>query len=191
MSFKNAYNDTMGVEGGYVFDPTDRGGETYKGISRVYNHNWKGWDIIDSYKPFTNGYNELYSNPRLQKLTENLYKRDYWDKPYLEAVDKLWEKLAEKLFDTGVNVGMGRASKWLQSSLNLLNRNGKYYQDISADGMIGPQTIRILEEAMKCNPKQRILNVFAVHQGEHYKAIMERDKTQERFVGWFDRLTYK
>ncbi len=38
MSFTNAYDETMGYEGGYVHDPTDRGGETYKGISSFLHH---------------------------------------------------------------------------------------------------------------------------------------------------------
>jgi len=190
MSFKNAYDDTMGYEGGYVFDPTDRGGETYKGISRKHNPHWQGWGIVDSYKPITDK-KLLYNNTALDYLTRSYYQAEYWIKPSFDEVDTLWDVLAEKLFDTGVNVGTGRVSKWLQSTLNLLNRNNKYYRDIKVDGGIGPKTIQTLKDAMGCNPKERILTVVAIHQGEHYKGIMERDKTQERYVGWYDRLTYK
>lgn len=191
MSFDNAYKETMHFEGGYSFDPNDRGGETYRGISRKYNPTWAGWVTIDKHNPITNGAQTLYNDPILNEQVKTFYMDEYWLRPRFNSVDVIWEVLGEKLFDTGVNVGVGRASKWLQSTLNLLNRNQKYYDDITVDGGIGPKTIGTLQRAMNCNPKERILIVFAIHQGEHYKGIMERDKTQERFVGWFDRLTYK
>jgi len=190
MPFDNAYTETMGAEGGYVFDPTDRGGETYKGISRVYWPVWTGWAIIDRYKPITDK-GVLYKDKELDALTRKFYKKEFWDINKLDDVDAVSVTLAEKLFDTGVNVGTGTAAKWLQSSLNLLNRNQKNYPDIKVDGKIGPNTIKTLQEAIKSSPIDRILTVFAIHQGGHYKAIMEKDPTQERFIGWFDRLVYK
>jgi lysozyme family protein len=195
MSYTNAFDETMGYEGGYAFDPDDRGGETYKGISRKHNPHWEGWKIIDIYKgqsmAFRDGYDILYRDKGLNKKVMDFYESEYWTKPHFDAVDIIWETLAEKMFDTGVNVGTGRVAKWLQSTLNLLNRNDKYYRDITVDGGIGPKTLKTLEAAMGCNPKDRILTVLVLHQGEHYKSIMERDKTQEKYVGWFDRLTYK
>ena len=44
--FKKAYDKTMGHEGGYVHDPDDAGGETYKGISRRYHPGWEGWKVV-------------------------------------------------------------------------------------------------------------------------------------------------
>ena len=37
MSYDKAFKEVAAIEGGYVNDPQDTGGETYKGISRV-NH---------------------------------------------------------------------------------------------------------------------------------------------------------
>jgi len=88
----------------------------------------------------------------------------------------------------GVNVGVIRAAEWLQSSLNLLNRGKR--SDIKVDGGIGPTTLRELQECIKTNPIKRLMNVFSVHQGEHYKGIMERDASQKRYVGWFDRVGF-
>lgn len=191
MSFNKAFNETMDYEGGYVFDPVDTGGETYKGISRRYNPTWMGWKIVDSYKPFTNGYAAMYADPELNTQVKFFYEAEYWLKPQFDEVDHIWEELAEKLFDTGVNVGVGRVSKWLQASLNLLNRNNKYYQDITVDGGIGPQTLKTLKKAMESNPKSRIMTVLVLHQGEHYMNIMRKNPSQERYVGWFDRLSYE
>ena len=41
----------MEHEGGYVDDRDDRGGETYRGISRNNFPDWKGWKKIDGFKP--------------------------------------------------------------------------------------------------------------------------------------------
>ena len=48
--FKEAFELTLAHEGGYVKDPDDRGGETYKGIARRYNPGWSGWARIDKAK---------------------------------------------------------------------------------------------------------------------------------------------
>ena len=41
--FRLAYKKIEAAEGGYVNDPDDKGGETYKGISRKANPDWNGW----------------------------------------------------------------------------------------------------------------------------------------------------
>ena len=48
--FNLAYKKLEVAEGGYVNDPDDKGGETYKGISRKANPNWAGWISIDQIK---------------------------------------------------------------------------------------------------------------------------------------------
>lgn len=189
MPFDKAYNHTMGIEGGYANDPTDRGGETYKGISRRWWPLWEGWKIIDSLKPIKS-VRDLNNHPELEKLVRLFYEKEFWVKPGLYRIDEIEPTMAEKLFDTGINVDMSRACRWFQSSLNLLNRNQKYYQDIAVDGKIGPMTATTFKKALESNPLKRIVVVFAIHQGNHYVSIMERDKSQEKYVGWFDRVYY-
>ncbi len=48
--FKTAIEATLKAEGGYVNDPDDPGGETYKGIARNRNSKWSGWTHIDLLK---------------------------------------------------------------------------------------------------------------------------------------------
>ncbi len=50
MSFEEALDHTLQFEGGYANDPADRGGETFRGISRVSHPDWPGWAEIDHYK---------------------------------------------------------------------------------------------------------------------------------------------
>jgi len=48
--FNQALQMVLQNEGGYVNDPNDPGGETYKGIARKMNSNWIGWQLIDLQK---------------------------------------------------------------------------------------------------------------------------------------------
>ena len=49
-NFEDEFNRIIFVEGGYVNDPSDAGGETYLGISRKANPYWKGWEMVDTIK---------------------------------------------------------------------------------------------------------------------------------------------
>ena len=44
--FKIAFQKTLLHEGNYSNDPSDLGGETYKGIARNIHSSWSGWRII-------------------------------------------------------------------------------------------------------------------------------------------------
>ena len=120
-SFETAYNKTMGHEGGYVNDPDDKGGETFRGISRVHYPDWQGWAIIDDF--IKNG----QQPPDLDLLVQSFYKKHYWDKC---KGDLLPHTIAEELFDTAVNMGVRTAGRFLQRSLNALNRNQTLYPDL-------------------------------------------------------------
>ena len=48
--FDKALRKLLAIEGGYVNDPGDPGGETYKGVARRYNASWPGWSRIDAAK---------------------------------------------------------------------------------------------------------------------------------------------
>ena len=45
-NFNQAFKKVMSAEGGYVNDPDDPGGETYKGVARKMNPRWSGWAIV-------------------------------------------------------------------------------------------------------------------------------------------------
>ena len=60
--FASAFAATMKAEGGYVNDPQDPGGETYKVIACKMNSKWDGWTIIDLAKKEKNFPANLDSN---------------------------------------------------------------------------------------------------------------------------------
>lgn len=83
------------IEGGYVNDPRDPGGETNFGISK-----------------------RSYPKENIKTLTREraieLYKRDYRDRP---GCDKLPPRLAVALFDCAVNQGATIAPQLMQRAL--------------------------------------------------------------------------
>ena len=182
--FDRAYANTMGHEGGYSNDPDDVGGETYKGISRVYNPTWPGWDIIDSTHRDT-----YYDNAELDRLVKLLYKQKYWE-PF--RGDYMPEAIAVEMFDTAVNMGVHRAVKFLQTTLNLLNRNQKLYYDIVEDGDYGNATHRALSKYLSSRGSDvnLVVKMLNVLQGAHYINYMKKSPTQEKYArGWFKRVT--
>jgi len=186
-NFDKAYSKTMSHEGGYVHDPDDAGGETYKGIARVYNGKWFGWEIIDEYKGEPNFPTNLNQSTRLQNEVEDFYKKKYWDVNKLDDVDS--QDVAEEMFDTGVNMGTGRASKFLQECLNYLNRNGSLFNDLVVDGAIGPASLGALKTILNGGDEKILLTMLNVCQGRHYMEYMRKSPTQEKYArGWFKRV---
>jgi lysozyme family protein len=159
MSFKNALEKTLDHEGRVLTnDPHDRGGETYWGISRKWFPKWPGWFLLDGGADPT------------PELVAAHYHIHFW-KPL--QCENMPEAIAEKLFDTAVNIGIDRAVKILQACVN-----------VKTDGHIGPVTLAAVSA---CN-EAACLHVFREIQAEYYQAIVRNDPTQERFLnGWFAR----
>lgn len=180
-----AHKITSLNEGGYVNDPNDKGGETYRGISRRMHPDWKGWMIVDNYKKIKQlGRNEFINSADLEWHVESFYKENFWNINNLSALNN--QEIANELFDTGVNMGTKTAAKFLQKAINLLNRNQKDYQDIDEDGIIGSITINLVNTHKYQNAVLRTINGL---QFMKYVEICERDKSQENnFRGWLKRV---
>lgn len=187
--FKVAHALTAQKEGGYANDGTDRGGRTMWGIAHKANPNWEGWPrlmtIIKRVGENATAINrEANSDPVLKEMRDRLYKRNYWDVNKLDQVKS--QAIANELFDTGVNMGIGVAARMLQEALNLCNKNQIAYPDIAVDGMIGPATLSTLNN--KAN-EMAVLNTLNMLQGERYLNIMRNDKKQEKFwQSWLSRV---
>jgi len=179
-NFNEAFNKTMGHEGGYVNDPDDVGGETYRGIARRYHPHWPGWNLIDDMKP-------NIDNVALDQYVRDFYEDHYWDVNRLDDFDD--QDVANEMFDTGVNMGVGRAGRFLQECLNYLNRNGSLFDDLVVDGKIGPASMAALNEIESHNDTEILLLMLNVCQGRHYMEYMKKSPTQEKFArGWFKRV---
>jgi lysozyme family protein len=183
-NFKDAYKVVMNVEGGYANDPNDTGGETWRGVSRNNFPNWRGWKIVDSYKGKWNFTTLLMQDADLEVAVQEFYKANFWDVLSLDNIKD--SKLALELFDTGVNCGTGTAGKYAQIALNVLNNNQKLYLDTPEDGIIGKETVRLINNHTR---PQLLLKVLNVLQGGRYIEISRKNKTQERFMNsWLSRV---
>lgn len=189
--FNIAYKITAGHEGGYVNDPTDNGGETINGISRKNFPNLLLWKKIDEIKKRVgvnpNAINsEVKNDFSLQTMIREFYKSSFWDVNKLDFVKS--QSIANEMYDTGVNMGTGTAAKFLQEALNLCNKNGISYPDVSVDGKIGSNGETMIALNTKAN-ETAILNTFNMLQGEKYLNIMRANKAQEKFwFGWLKRV---
>lgn len=101
-NFDRALEFVLLWEGGYVNDPDDPGGETYKGISRKNWSQWGGWTFVDSKD--LNG---------ADAFVRDFYFEEYWMKA---GCDKLEPHAAMIVFDTAVNMGVGRALELLKGT---------------------------------------------------------------------------
>lgn len=142
--------------GGYTNDPDDPGGETC-------------WGIAKRFHPEVN----------IDTLTKDeakvIYKVYYWTPLNLEAIGAFYPRLAIKIFDTGVNIGIGRAGKILQKALNSLDPD----YPLEVDGKIGRFTVAKVAKFSELE----LLESFMQLQRDHYFKI-----GNTKFIkGWLRR----
>jgi len=185
--FELAFKHTMGVEGGYSNLKADRGGETYKGISRRFHPSWKGWPIVERLREDRI---RLAQDQDLQRLVRDFYKTKFWDVMDCDSISS--QRVAEELFDTGVNMNHYKAVIFLQTALNALNRNERSYRNLVVDGMYGPRTAGCLETVLRHGDEDVLWKMLNVQQGIHYLQYMGQSEDQEIFArGWFRNRVYE
>lgn len=150
--FYEALTFTLKNEGCYSGDPDDLGGETKWGISE-----------------------KQYPHLDIENLTktevELIYLNDYWNPLYA----KLNKKLGIRLFDLGVNIGVKRAVKIFQYTLN------HYYKcNLTIDGMFGNQTL----ESCKSHPETSVYSTLIFEASKYYESLNQ----SKYFKGWLNRL---
>lgn len=115
--FNSIIIDTLKFEGGYVKDPDDRGGETFKGVSRVFWPKWAGWAIIDQAKQQKGFPGNLKGNVKLDGMVIEFYKVNFFDRISGEQINH--SRVAGLIFDSAVNEGVVPAVKRAQGILHL------------------------------------------------------------------------
>ena len=147
-------------EGGYVDDPTDRGGETKYGISK-----------------------QQYPDLDIASLTpedaQNIYRTEF-----LGPIESNYGKnpIALKMLDISINAGGPQGTGIMQRALQSLG------YDVEDDMKMGPGTKKVYETAMMEHGEDAVLNALSESQGDYYKSIVEQDPSQEKFLGgWLNR----
>jgi lysozyme family protein len=175
----------MSREGGYVDNPADPGKETYAGVARAYNPQWRGWAIVDAAKtklglhspvPFVKYAainKELAGNAEIKMLIRAFYKASYWDALYLDAITS--QVLAEQMCDHGTNAGTSRPAKMIQFAVNQVIAAEKLDADdigagekmtpLVVDGQLGPKTIA----AINAIDQAKLLKAFVQLRRDYYE----------------------
>jgi lysozyme family protein len=166
-------DDVIEREGGYVNHPADRGGAT-------------NWGITEAVARRQGYVGDMRALPRSDAAA--IYKRLYWLSPRFDAISERAPKLAAEMFDTGINMGTGTATGFLQRALNALNREGADYPDVKVDRSVGAATLGALDAFLKKRGRAGesvLLKAIEALQGAHYLNIAEARPSQEAFVyGW-------
>lgn len=163
--FDIAYPLTSMHEGGYVNDPTDRGGETYAGITRKNFPTWPGWATVDAVKPKTK-----QIIPSLAAEVKEFYRVNFWNRHGLSGI--MSQKIANAIYDWNVNSG-APAIKSIQRLAG-----------VTDDGVLGMQSVKAINA---CN-EQETLSKYIDDRIAFYKLIVEKDPKQKKFLtGWVNR----
>jgi hypothetical protein len=184
--FIKAFSAASVGRGSYTAIP--EGAEIYRGIDRRFHPAWYGWRIIDALKFAASDENELQStlaqNKRLREKVRNWFKQMYWDRFSGDLIPN--QEIASELFESSVELGVGRAVNCLQKSLNLLNAGRREQASIVEDGLLGQETTDALESCLKIDGASCLLNVMRVLQALHYIGRMKKNPGQDFFAR--DRL---
>lgn len=163
----------VGREGGYSNHPADRGGPTRWGVTQ---------QVARSFQYI----GDMRDLPREKAV--QIYIARYWTGPKFDQVAVIYPRVAEEMFDTGVNMGPAVAATFLQRALNALNRGAVDYPDIGADGQIGPMTIFALKgyQTKRGSMGEAVLlKALDALQGARYINITEGRAANEAFLyGW-------
>ena len=126
------------------------------------------------------------------ETAKEIAKTQYWDALRLDEVALIAPRIAEELFDTAYNCGVDTAGRFLQESLNALNRQGRDYPDVVIDGRLGPATIASLRIYMMMRRKSAgedvLLKALNALQGAYYIEIARTRPENETFLfGWLSK----
>lgn len=173
--FLLAWPFTRRWEGGWSNVPGDPGGQTYMGLSRVYDPEWEGWPWIDNYvlqlgRPLNN--EEIIASPVLEAMVVDFYRKKYWNG--ICGDDIVPQLIATFLFDWYVNSG-GPAVGHLQIMLG-----------VTEDEVMGPITV----EALNKSDYPTIYNKLILARITFYDAVAVKHPREQKFLnGWLNRVS--
>ena len=163
--FEKIFDYLLMVEGGYSNDKYDAGGETKYGITEEDARKY--------------GYKGRMRDLQLG-IAKDIYNKNYYHKNGLDTLKS--DKIALSVCDFIVNSGRN-GIKNAQIALNRIAG-----ANLEVDGIIGNKTL----EALNTVDSEKFLEVYHNLQRIYYRAKVEADRTQERFLtGWLNRVQRK
>jgi lysozyme family protein len=163
-------------EGGYVFDPEDPGGETFRGISRKDFPAWPGWAAVDAAKRLPNFGAAVMRDASLLQEAKDFYHASFWN-PLYEQINS--QAVATKLLDTSVNMGMATAVRLLQQAIGYLCAG-----PVVTDGIFGARTLDFVNGASEAD----LFRELRARAAKRHHDVAIANAAEEKFVlGWFRR----
>lgn len=183
---QNIITDKTGVEGGYVKNVNDSGGETNHGITFALANDYKK-QLVNLYS-----WDGTMVNLSLT-MAYWLYETHFWKRMYCDELVARNPLFADKLFDMAINMGVTTAGTYFQQILNANNNQGTLYKDLVVDGYLGPTTLKALDAYIAKRGKEginRALCALLAEQGHHYlNLVQKRAKDEEFYYGWAGRVS--
>lgn len=169
--FESSFEKVLQHEGGYVNDPNDPGGETYKGVSRKIWSSWAGWTNVDMARRLAGFPANLEKDGDLQQKIQDFYRVNYWDK--LNGSNIEAEEVASSIFDFAVNAGVQTSASLAQMIIGA-----------KADGVIGDDTL----QKLNAFDVDHFLAAFITAKIARYVTIVKKRPTSRKyFYGWVCR----
>jgi lysozyme family protein len=148
-------------EGGYVNHPNDPGGATNKGVTQKVYDLWRGAQGLVKQDV------KLVADEEVQAIYEN----DYW---LAARCDLLDDPLFLVQFDTAVNMGVGRAVRFLQAAANC-----------AVDGNFGSGTAKAVAA---CDRGEMVIRYCNAREAFYGRLIEKNPKLADFRKGWLNRL---
>lgn len=171
---------TLKFEGGYANIPGDKGGETYRGISRKANPNWSGWKYIDRVKKPSIFSKEqpIKQNtvfPELEPEVARFYYTGYFVKNGFHLLSST--DIALVLFDWAVHGGYSLAK--LLSVVK--NSFGRTFNAASFDAKVAA-----LLESLN---RSKLISALIDARSNYLKSLVQSNPSQQKFEsGWTKRV---
>jgi lysozyme family protein len=160
-AFEAALPFVLRWEGGFVDHPNDPGGRTNKGITQKVYDDWRRRQELPQRDVKMIEHGEVLA----------IYEAGYWIPP---RCDLLEPQLDLVQFDTAVNMGPGRAVRFLQQAVGC-----------GVDGDFGPATERAVAA---CDPGSTIVKYCDTREA-FYRNRVRTNPDQAVFLkGWLNRL---
>jgi lysozyme family protein len=160
-ALENALRFVLRWEGGFVDHPNDPGGRTNKGVTQKVYAAWRTRQGLppQDVKAITDA--EVHA----------IYLGDYWLPPRCEL---LGSPLDMVQFDTAVNMGVGRAVRFLQAAVGC-----------GVDGDFGATT----EQAVATCDVGSTVAAYCRQREAFYRSLAEKNPKLQVFLkGWMNRL---
>lgn len=178
MTVREIAEEIVAREGGFVNDPDDPGGATNFGVT-IHTMRRLGLDIDGDGDVDVNDVRLL---PRRKAI--DIFIKHYFNRP---RIHQLPDELQATVFDMYVNAG-SNAVKILQRLVRTMG------YDIDTDGVIGPQTTRLVHQAFEESP-DTFVDAYGIARRNYYFRIADRRPASRKYArtraggkgGWIKR----